>query len=206
MSQQNKNQYYAYIKVMNYILQGIPNDIYNYMDACKDTQTMWTMIKRLMQGTNISNKERHSRLMNEFDKFVVADGESLTFVYERFSTLINIMDQNGVIPKEISITKLLNSLQPERSKYVTLTRQKYIIEDEHFDVLYDYFSQFEPHVKASKANKVARNHDPLAFVAHLNAHSLHSHASPSYSHSPQPYYVTHPSSMIDYEDDYQREI
>ncbi|GJW61012.1 hypothetical protein Tco_0110347 [Tanacetum coccineum] len=207
MSQQNKNQYYADIKVMNYILQGIPNDIYNSVDACKDAQTMWTRIKRLMQGTNISNQERHSRLMNEFEKFVVADGESLTYVYERFSTLIYIMDRNGVIPKEIPInTKLLNSLQPKWSKYVTLTRQKYILEDEHFDVLYDYLSQFEPHVKASKAKKVARNHDPLALVAHSNAHSSHSYASPSYSHSPQPYYVTHPSSVIDYEDDYQGEI
>ncbi|GJS29803.1 hypothetical protein Tco_0490423 [Tanacetum coccineum] len=29
---------------------------------------------------------------------------------------------------------------------------------------------------------------------------------PSYSHSPQPYYVTHPSSVLDYEDDYQGKI
>ncbi|GJR35015.1 retrovirus-related pol polyprotein from transposon TNT 1-94, partial [Tanacetum coccineum] len=33
-----------------------------------------------------------------------------------------------------------------------------------------------------------------------------SHASPSYSNSPQPYYVTHPSSVIDYEEDYQGEL
>ncbi|GJW32951.1 retrovirus-related pol polyprotein from transposon TNT 1-94 [Tanacetum coccineum] len=33
-----------------------------------------------------------------------------------------------------------------------------------------------------------------------------SHASPSYSHSTQPYYVTHPSSVIDYEEDYQGEL
>ncbi|GKC73107.1 hypothetical protein Tco_1118990 [Tanacetum coccineum] len=30
-------------------------------------------------------------------------------------------------------------------------------------------------------------------------------STPSYSHSPQPYYVTHVSSVIDYEDDYQGE-
>ncbi|GJU32016.1 hypothetical protein Tco_1175605 [Tanacetum coccineum] len=138
--------------------------------------------------------------MNEFDKFVAEDGESLTFVYERFSTLISVMDQNKVTPREISIkTKFLNSLQPEWIKYVTLCRQKYIIEEQHFDVLYDYMSQFEPHVKASKTKKAARNHDPLALVAN-------SHASPSYSHSPQPYYVIYPSSVIDNDDDYQGEI
>ncbi|GKD64809.1 integrase, catalytic region, zinc finger, CCHC-type containing protein [Tanacetum coccineum] len=121
-------------------------------------------------------KERHSRLMNEFDKFVAKDGESLTSMYERFSTLINNMDQNKVKPKEISInTKLLNSLQPDWSKYVTLTHQKYILETEHYDKLYDYLIQFEPHVKPLKAKKAARNHDPLALVAN-------SYANPSYSH------------------------
>ncbi|GJZ41703.1 integrase, catalytic region, zinc finger, CCHC-type containing protein [Tanacetum coccineum] len=145
--------------------------------------------------------------MNEFDKFVAEDGESLTSVYERFSTLINIMDRNKVKPFKICInTKLLNSLQPEWSKYVTLTRQKLILEKEHYDVLYDYLSQFEPHVKASKSKKVARNHNPLALVANSHANPPYSHASPSYSHSPQPYYVTHPSSVIDYDDDYQGEI
>ncbi|GJW20889.1 hypothetical protein Tco_0031511 [Tanacetum coccineum] len=31
-------------------------------------------------------------------------------------------------------------------------------------------------------------------------------SSSSYSHSPQPYYVTHPSSVVDYEEDYQGEL
>ncbi|GJZ95534.1 hypothetical protein Tco_0667868 [Tanacetum coccineum] len=66
-----------------------------------------------------------------------------------------------------------------------------------------FLSQYEPHFNASKAKKDAWNHDPLALVAHSNVHSLHSHASPSYSHLPQPYYVSHPSSIIDYEEDYQ---
>ncbi|GJS07062.1 retrovirus-related pol polyprotein from transposon TNT 1-94 [Tanacetum coccineum] len=96
-----------------------------------------------------SRKKENSRLMNEFDKFVAEDGESLTYVYE---------------------------------------------------------SQFEPHVKASKVKKDAMNHDPLALVANSHDHSLYSHASSSYSRSPQPYYVTHPSSVIDNDDDYQGEI
>ncbi|GKF68351.1 hypothetical protein Tco_0198030, partial [Tanacetum coccineum] len=56
------------------------------------------------------------------------------------------------------------------------------------------------------AKKAAKNHDPLALLANSNAYSSQSHASTSYSHSPQPYYVTHPSSVIDSEEDYQREL
>ncbi|GJU60332.1 hypothetical protein Tco_1238098 [Tanacetum coccineum] len=54
---------------------------------------------------------------------------------------------------------------------------------------WDINVQFEPHVLASKAKKAAKNHDPLALIAHSHASSSQSHAHSSYS--PQPYYVTH---------------
>ncbi|GJY70011.1 hypothetical protein Tco_0472993 [Tanacetum coccineum] len=66
-------------------------------------------IRRLMHGSELTEQHRHSRLVNEFEKFVMVEGESLASI-------------------------------------------------------------------------------------------------PSYSHSSQPYYVTHPSSIIDYKEDYQGEI
>ncbi|GJY49431.1 hypothetical protein Tco_0439387 [Tanacetum coccineum] len=48
-------------------------------------------------------------------------------------------------------------------------------------------------VNASKAKKVEKSHDPLALVAH----------TVSSSKTITPYYVTHPSSVVDYDDDYQ---
>ncbi|GJR77318.1 hypothetical protein Tco_0089683 [Tanacetum coccineum] len=87
-----------------------------------------------------------------------------------------------------------------------MTRQKYTLGTAEFDLLFDYLSQFEPHFNASKAKKVARNHDSLALVVNSHAYSSNSHASSSYSRSPQPYYVTHLLSVIDNDDDYQREI
>nr|GEV26235.1 hypothetical protein [Tanacetum cinerariifolium] len=60
--------------------------------------------------------------------------------------------------------------------------------------------------ETSKAKKVAKNNYPLALIAHSNAYSSQSHARSSYSHSPQPYYVTQPSSVVDSEEDYQREL
>ncbi|GJX93270.1 hypothetical protein Tco_0347856 [Tanacetum coccineum] len=54
-----------------------------------------------------------------------------------------------------------------------------------YDQLYDSLLQFEPHVQASKAKRAAGTHDPLALISHSNAYSSQSHASPSYSHSPQ---------------------
>nr|GEV57951.1 hypothetical protein [Tanacetum cinerariifolium] len=47
----------------------------------------------------------------------------------------------------------------------------------------------------SEAKKLEKSHDPLALVAHTG----------SSSRTSSPYYVTHPSSVVDYDDDYQRD-
>ncbi|GKB45980.1 hypothetical protein Tco_0896733 [Tanacetum coccineum] len=164
----NKKQYIFDVRAMNYLLQAIPNDIYNSVDASKE-------------------------------------GESLDSVHERLTTLVNIIDRNNVcsIPMAIN-TKFLNFLQPKWSKYVTMVRQNQTRPAVSYDFLYDQLVQFEPHVLASRAKKAAKNHDPLALIAHSNASSSHSHANTSYSL--QPYYVTHPSSVVDYDDEYQGEL
>ncbi|GJV42260.1 hypothetical protein Tco_1420700 [Tanacetum coccineum] len=193
MTEINKKQYIADVRVMNYLLQAIPNDIYNSVDVCKTAKEMWERIKRLMYGSDVTNHVRYSRLMDEFDKFAAKEGESLESVYERLTTLVNIMDRNNVRPISVSIkTKFLNCLQPEQSKYVTMVRHNQTGDAVSYDQLYDSLVQFEPHIQASKAKRDARNHDPLALIAHLNASLSQSHASPFYSNSLQPYYVTHP--------------
>ncbi|GKF65521.1 hypothetical protein Tco_0192038 [Tanacetum coccineum] len=115
------------------------------------------------------------------------------------------MDRNNVRPILVSInTKFLNCLQPEWSKYVTMVHHNQTRDTVSYDVLYDSLVQFEPHVLASKAKKAAKNHDPLSILANSNTSSTQSHENSSYSS--QPYYVTHPSSVVDYNDEYQGEL
>ncbi|GJU54008.1 hypothetical protein Tco_1227722 [Tanacetum coccineum] len=129
--------------------------------------------------------------MDEFVKFATKERESLESVYERLTTLVNIMDHDNVRPIQVSInTKFLNCLQPKWSKYVTQVRHNQSGNAVSYDVLYDSLVQFEPHVLASKARKVAKNHEPLALIAKSIASSSNS------SYSPQPYYVAHPSSVV----------
>ncbi|GJX69022.1 hypothetical protein Tco_0304749 [Tanacetum coccineum] len=131
----------------------------------------------------ISKMIAHSKAQYFADIKITTTGkrinkENLTSMYERFSTLITVMDRNEVLPPAITInTKFLNSLQPEWSKYVTMTRQKYTLKTSKYDELYDHLCQFEPHVNASKSKKATRNHDPLALVANSYAHISHSHAT-----------------------------
>nr|GEX72867.1 hypothetical protein [Tanacetum cinerariifolium] len=54
--------------------------------------------------------------MDEFDKFVAKEGESLESAYERLTMLVNIMDRNNVHPIPVSInTEFLNCLNPSEA-------------------------------------------------------------------------------------------
>ncbi|GJY16242.1 hypothetical protein Tco_0386664 [Tanacetum coccineum] len=52
--------------------------------------------------------------------------------------------------------------------------------------------------------------EPLSKMTEINKKQyiadVRSHANPSYLNSSQPYYVTHPSLVVDYEEDYQGEL
>ncbi|GJR06871.1 hypothetical protein Tco_0529855 [Tanacetum coccineum] len=96
-------------------------------------------------------------------------------------------------------TKFLNSLQPEWSKYVKRAHQQHKLVKVDYDVLFDFLTENEPDVKAFRAKRAARNHDPLALVAN-------SYVNSSFSRSTHQYYVIHPPSILDHDNDYHGDI
>nr|GFC93239.1 hypothetical protein [Tanacetum cinerariifolium] len=84
--------YDAEIEVMNLILFSIPNDIYNFMDACTSVKDMWKRVERLMKGTIQNKVDRETRFTNEFDQFVAKPEEALVSVYNRFAQLMNNLE------------------------------------------------------------------------------------------------------------------
>ncbi|GJW75434.1 gag-pol polyprotein, partial [Tanacetum coccineum] len=78
-------------------------------------------------------------------------------------------------------------------KYVTQARLAKRLTEYYYDDLFDYLQQFEKLVNSSREKKLEKYHDPLALVAHTGSSSRTSSS----------YYVTHPSSVVDYDDDYQ---
>ncbi|GKC69688.1 hypothetical protein Tco_1115571 [Tanacetum coccineum] len=186
--------YEAEIEAMNLILISIPNEIYNSVDAFTTTKAMWQRVERLMRGTIQNQVVKKIRFNNEFDQFVAEPGEALVSVYNRFAHLMNDLERNNIIFPPVSVnTKFLNCLQPEWLKYVTQVHLAKRLIVDSFDDLFDYLQQFEKLVYASKAKKLEKSHDPLALVAYTG----------SSSKTTTPYYVTHLSSVVDYDDDYQ---
>ncbi|GKA23797.1 hypothetical protein Tco_0709830, partial [Tanacetum coccineum] len=86
-------------------------------------------------------------------------------------------------------------LQPKWLKYVTQIRLAKRLTLDSFDNLFDYLLQFEKLVNASRTKKLEKSHDPLALVAHTGSSSRNTSS----------YYVTHPTSVVDYDDEYQQD-
>ncbi|GJR14494.1 hypothetical protein Tco_0797146 [Tanacetum coccineum] len=138
--------------------------------------------------------DKETRFNKEFDQFVAEPGEAFISVYNHFAQLMNDLKRNhNIFPKVTINTKVLNCLQPEWLKYVTQVRLAKRLTKDSYDNLFDYLQQFEKLVNASRAKKLEKSYDPLALVAHMC----------SSSRTSSPYYVTHPYSVVDYDDDYQ---
>ncbi|GJU35876.1 retrovirus-related pol polyprotein from transposon TNT 1-94 [Tanacetum coccineum] len=121
---------------------------------------------------------------------------ALVSVYNHFAQLMNDLERNNMKFPTVTInTKFLNSLQPEWLKYVTQVRITKQLTVDSFDDLFYYLQQFEKLVNASKAKKLEKSHDPLALVAHTGLSSRQRSS----------YYVTHPTSVVDYDDEYQQD-
>ncbi|GJV48047.1 retrovirus-related pol polyprotein from transposon TNT 1-94 [Tanacetum coccineum] len=122
--------------------------------------------------------------------------EALVSVYNRFAQLMNDLERNNMNFPTVTInTKFLNSLQPEWLKYVTQVRLAKRLTVDSFDDLFDYLQQFKKLVNTSRAKKLKKSHDPLALVAHMGSSSRQTSS----------YYVTHPTSVVDYDDEYQQD-
>ncbi|GJV95216.1 hypothetical protein Tco_1546793 [Tanacetum coccineum] len=148
-----------------------------------------------MRGTIQNQVDKETRFTNEFDQFIAEPGEALVSVYNRFAQLMNDLERNKMTFPAITVnTKFLNRLQPEWLKYVTQVCLAKCLTTDSFDDLFDYLQQFEKLVNASRAKKLEKFHDPLALVAHTGPSSRNTSS----------YYVTHPTSMVDYGDEYQQ--
>ncbi|GJS72597.1 retrovirus-related pol polyprotein from transposon TNT 1-94 [Tanacetum coccineum] len=134
--------------------------------------------------------------MNEFDQFVVEPGEALVSVYNHFAQLMNDLERNNMNFPTVTINiKFLNNLQPECLKYVTQVCLSKQLTVDSFDDLFDYLQKFEKLVNASRAKKLEKSHDPLALVANTSSSSRQTSS----------YYVTHPTFVVDYDDEYQQD-
>nr|GEU99195.1 hypothetical protein [Tanacetum cinerariifolium] len=160
------------------------NQIANILTKGLDTVQHLELVKRLgpYEFTLFTPSETEApRLQKEED----LRGDDLKH-YEAEIEIMNLILIS--IPNDI-----YNSMDAFTTAKAMWQRVEQRLIEDSYDDLFDYLQQFEKLVNASRAKKLEKSHDPLALVAHTG----------SLSRASSPYYVTHPSFVVNYDDDYQ---
>nr|GEU37565.1 ribonuclease H-like domain-containing protein [Tanacetum cinerariifolium] len=124
--------------------------------------------------------------------------ESMESYYTRFYKLMNEMIRNNltVITMQVNV-QLLQQLQPEWSRFVTIVKQQHNLDEVSYHKLFDIMKQYQNEVNELRAEKLARNANPLAFVATAQA-SQDQYYQTSRQGDSQP--ITPPSNTASEED------
>ncbi|GJU94062.1 retrovirus-related pol polyprotein from transposon TNT 1-94 [Tanacetum coccineum] len=150
------------IKEINIILQGLPIEIYALVSQHRVAKDIWEKIKLLMQGTSLTKQEQECKLYDEFDKFTCNKGESLHEYYLRFTLLLNDMNIYNMSLEQFQvITKFLNTLPAEWSKFVTDVKLVKDLHTTNVDQIHAHLEQHERHENEVQLMH-ERNSDPLA--------------------------------------------
>ncbi|GKF02661.1 hypothetical protein Tco_0029584, partial [Tanacetum coccineum] len=131
------------------------------------------------------NRARVERLMrgtiqNQVDRETRLTNEFDQFVAEPGESLVSVYNH---------FAQLMNNLERNNMKFPTGSVNTKLMNN------FDYLSQFKKLVNASRARKLEKSHDPLALVAHTGSSSKNTSS----------YYVTHPSSVVDYGEEYEQD-
>ncbi|GJV88844.1 hypothetical protein Tco_1532782 [Tanacetum coccineum] len=166
MSPKNKAQFESEKEVIHLILTRIGDEIYSTVDACKTTHEMWEAIERLQQGESLNIQDVKTNLFWEFRKFTSHDGESIESYYTRFFKLVNEMIRNNLTVATMQVNvQFLQQLQPEWTRFVTIVKQQQKLDEVSYHKLFDILKQYQKEVNELRAERIAKNANPLALVA-----------------------------------------
>nr|GEY71988.1 hypothetical protein [Tanacetum cinerariifolium] len=170
ISPENKAHFLAEKEAIHLILTGIGDDIYLTVDACQTAREMWEAIERLQQGESLNIPDVKTNLFWEFEKFISHDGETMESYYTILYKVMNEMIRNNLTVTTMQVNvQFLQQLQSEWSRFVTIVKQQHKLDKVSYHKLFDILKQYKNEVNELRAEKLARNANPLALVATAQA-------------------------------------
>nr|GEX05602.1 hypothetical protein [Tanacetum cinerariifolium] len=102
-----------------------------------------------------------------------------------FYTLMNEMIRNNLTVATMQVNvQFLQQLQPEWLRFVTIVKQQHKLDEVSYHNLFDILKQYQKEVNELRAERLARNANPLALVATAQANQ-------------DPYYQTSRNNNVD---------
>ncbi|GKC65605.1 hypothetical protein Tco_1098203, partial [Tanacetum coccineum] len=141
MTPKNRAHFESEKEAIHLILTGIGDEIYLTVDACKTAQEMWEAIERLQQVESLNIQDVKINLFWEFGSFTSRDGETIESYYTRFYKMMNEIIRNN------------------------LTVATMQLDEVSYHKLFDILKQYQKEVNELRAERMAKNANPLALVA-----------------------------------------
>ncbi|GJY24980.1 retrovirus-related pol polyprotein from transposon TNT 1-94 [Tanacetum coccineum] len=117
----------------------------------------------LQQGESLNKQNVKTSLFWEFGRFTSRDGESIESYYSRFYKMMNEMVRNQLEVATMQVNvQALQQLQPELLRFVTIVKQTVDLDKESYNNLFDILKQYQKEVNEIRAEKIAKNANPLA--------------------------------------------
>ncbi|GJS39414.1 retrovirus-related pol polyprotein from transposon TNT 1-94 [Tanacetum coccineum] len=166
MTPKNRAHFESEKEAIHLILTGIGDEIYLTVDACKTAQEMWEAIERLQQVESLNIQDVKINLFWEFGSFTSRDGETIESYYTRFYKMMNEIIRNNLTVATMQVNvQFLQQLQPEWSRFVTIVKQQHKLDEVSYHKLFDILKQYQKEVNELRAERMAKNANPLALVA-----------------------------------------
>ncbi|GKE94342.1 retrovirus-related pol polyprotein from transposon TNT 1-94 [Tanacetum coccineum] len=91
--------------------------------------------------------------------------------YTRFYKLMNEMIRNNLTVATMQVNvQFLQQLQPEWSRFVTIVKQQHKLDEVSYHKLFEILKQYQKKVNEIRAERIAKNANPLALVATAQPH------------------------------------
>ncbi|GKC50793.1 hypothetical protein Tco_1073538 [Tanacetum coccineum] len=143
MTPENRAHFESEKEAIHLILTGIGDKIYSTVDAYVKTNLFW-----------------------EFGQFTSHDGKTIKSYYTRFYKMMNEMIRNNLTVATMQVNvQFLQQLQPEWSRFVTIVKQQHKLDEVSYHKLFDILKQYQKEVNELRAERMAKNANPLALVA-----------------------------------------
>nr|GEY09677.1 hypothetical protein [Tanacetum cinerariifolium] len=120
------------------------------------------------------------------------DGESIKSYYTRFYKMMNELVRNKLKVDNMHVNvQFLQQLQPEWSRFVTIVKQANNLDNVSYHTLFDILKQHQNEVNDIRAERIARNANPLALVVATQNYMDDYYKAPL---APKPYKTNAPTS------------
>ncbi|GJS45750.1 hypothetical protein Tco_0595871 [Tanacetum coccineum] len=134
-----------------HLLQGLQKDIYTLINHYTDAKDIWDNVKMLLEGSELTKKDRESQLYDDFEHFRQHKGETMHDYY------------------------ILNG-----GRFVIVVKLNRGLRDSNYDQLYAYLKQHEAHANENKMMlDLFTQHtvDPLALISNVAPQQYNSQSS-----------------------------